>query len=268
MKDISEFKFQKNDPERSLEPLKISWRESLTYPQDGMWESLTNESNHWSINFDNQTIGYACVDDDGCMLQFFVLPFWLDKGRDIFKKFVTENNVTSALVGTNNPVFLSLIVHFQKSVEVHTYLFTDVIETSVPEKAPLLKVSEKEDLSRIVDFCHSSMGAPKDWLTGYISDLIETGEVFLLLKNETSIIGTCEVRKSHTNPEVADLGMIISLDYRGEGWGTYLLGKAKEIATQWNRKPICSCEKENIGSLKCIQNNGFRSYHQMLACKL
>jgi len=30
------------------------------------------------------------------------------------------------------------------------------------------------------------------------------------------------------------------------------------------RTPICSCEAGNIGSLKAIHKNGFRSIHQML----
>lgn len=267
MKDKSEFHFKKTDSEHSLDSLKKTWRKSLISPQDGMWESFTNASTHWEIHYDSEIIGYTCVDDDGCLLQFFVLPFWLDKGINAFNKFIKEKKAASALVGTNNPVFLSLAMHFQKSIEVHTYLFTDTLETTVPDKEPPLKISEKKDLSRLVDFCHHSMGAPKDWLTGYIDDLIEKGELFLLMENETTIIGTCEVRKSRSNPEVADLGMIISPDYRKQNWGTYLLGKAKEIAIQWNRQPICSCEKGNTGSLKCIQNNGFRSYYQMLACK-
>ena len=80
----------------------------------------------------------------------------------------------------------------------------------------------------------------------------------------TEILGACEVRKSAVQPEVADLGMVVSVNHRRKGVGTYLLGQAKRISREWDRKPICSCEKENAGSLKSILNNGFRSVHQML----
>lgn len=58
--------------------------------------------------------------------------------------------------------------------------------------------------------------------------------------------------------------MVVSPAHRKKGLGTFLLGNAKEKAIKWNREPICSCEKDNIGSLKSIENNGFRSIHQML----
>lgn len=59
--------------------------------------------------------------------------------------------------------------------------------------------------------------------------------------------------------------MIVSPDYRREGYGTYLLSRAKAIALEWGKIPICSCEKGNVGSLKSIHNSGFISMHQFLS---
>ena len=49
--------------------------------------------------------------------------------------------------------------------------------------------------------------------------------------------------------------------------GTFLLGKAKETAREWNLHPICGCDQDNIGSLKSIHKNGFRNVHQMMLLK-
>jgi predicted acetyltransferase len=73
------------------------------------------------------------------------------------------------------------------------------------------------------------------------------------------------VRNSDTDDSIADIGMIVSPLYRKSGYGTFLLGKAKEIAIRIGKTPICSCEKDNLGSLKSIQKNGFRSIHQLLS---
>lgn len=255
--------FNKVEDLTQLEPLKKEWRKSLTAPQDGMWEALTAYAQHWEVKLEDQIIGYACVDANNRLLQFFILPSWLQDGVLLFDQFIKQEDIQSALVGTNNPVFLSLAMHFQKSVLVDTYLFSDGVDVPPMEREGLLGNAMEKDLERLVDFCHTSMGGPKDWLTGYLGDLIRKGELFVL-EEGAEILGTCEVRKSQSNLDVADIGVIVSVNHRQKGLGTYLLGKAKSVAKDWGRAPICSCESTNIGSLKAIQANGFRTMHQML----
>jgi len=228
-----------------------------------MWEAFTDYADHWEINDESQTIGYACVNEDNCLLQFYLVAHWMQEGVSIFQQFIQQRNIKMGLIGANNPFCLSTAMHLQKSVEVNTYLFTDFFEAKRGVQKGVLKVATKGDLDNLVDFCHKSMGGPKEWLVGYIGNLIAKGEIFALTDGN-EILGTCEVRKSESNSEVADVGMVVSTDHRRQGLGTFLLGKAKEIALQWNRQPICSCEKDNMGSLKAIQNSGFRSVHQML----
>ena len=261
--DTKQFHFNKITDTSILDPLKFEWQKSLTAPQDGMWEVLTDYANHWEVKDENQTIGYACVDDDNRLLQFFVLPHWMQEGVSIFQQFIDQEEIKKGLIGTNNPFCLSMTMHFQKAVEVNTYLFTDFFEVKTVEKEGVLRLAAEEDLEKPVDFCHKSMGGPKEWLNGYLGNLIARGEIFALEDGE-EILGTCEVRKSESDSAVADVGVVVSSEHRRKGLGTFLLGKAKEITLQWNRQPICSCEKDNIGSLKSIQNNGFRSVHQML----
>lgn len=258
------FYFQKITDTSTLNLLKSEWRKTLISPQDGMWETLTDLAEHWEVRDKDQSIGYVCVDMDNQLLQFYVRPNWLKEGNLIFQEFIQQKDIKKALIGTNNPVCLSIAMHFQKSLQVHTYLFTDFFAVHLEEGVGILKVVKEEDLINLVDFYHKSTGGPKDWLTRYLSNLMKKGEVFML-ENEAEILGTCEVRKSTTNPKVADIGMIVSPTHRKKGLGTFLLGKAKAIAIQWEKTPICSCEKDNIGSLKSIQNNGFRSIHQMLS---
>ena len=93
---------------------------------------------------------------------------------------------------------------------------------------------------------------------------MKKGEIFSL-EDGDEIIGTCEVRKSITAPEFADIGMVVSPAYRRKGYGTYLLNRAKTIALEWGKTPICSCEKDNIGSVKSIHNCGFVSKYQLLS---
>ncbi len=249
-----------------LEPLKIAWRKSLTAPQDDMWESFIDQADHWAIHFNNQTVGYACVNKNNRLLQFFVVPQWLPEGTLVFEQFIHQLNIKEAIIGTNNPLCLSVAMHFQESIQIEGYLFADFLPAKVSEKEGTVSLAKIEQLEKLVEFCQQGSGGPSEWLNGYLGNLINKGELFVF-EYEGETLGTFEVRTSDSNPNVANIGMIVSPRHRKQGLGTFLLGKAKETALAWGKQPICGCDKDNTGSLKCIHNNGFRSIHQMLRLK-
>jgi GNAT superfamily N-acetyltransferase len=247
----------------ALAELRRHWRESLTGPQDGMWEIFRDTAEHWVFTTNHQAIGYACANEEHGLMQFYLSPEWQHERVGTLQRFLQQEAIAKGIVGTNNPVFLSAALELMQSVEVDTYLFTDQHMAIGEEKPGDFVAAKEEDLDRLIDFYHQSIGAPKSWLHGYLGNHLERGELFFL-KQEDIIIGACEVRKSDSNNNVADLGMVVSPDFRRQGYGTFLLGKAKGVAQQWSRTPICSCEKDNIGSTRSIQQNGFRSMHQLL----
>ncbi len=262
--DLKNFDFQKVENSESLLPWKKFWRETLSGPQDGMWESLTESAVHWSIAKDGSTIGYACVDGENRLLQFFLEPRWLPLGLSVLQQFIRQQGIKKGIIGTNNPICLSLVLQIQQKVEVHSYLFHDFLEIGeVRRPAGEVRLARGDDLEALIEFCHRSMGGPKFWLSGYLGDLINKGELFQFIENE-EVIGTFEVRHSPSDTQLADLGIIVSPDHRRKGLGTFLLSNAKAMALEQGMIPICSCEKTNLGSLKAIQNNGFRVVYQML----
>ena len=251
----------RNDEIRFFEQ---KWSGSLTRPQDGMWNSIRSNSTYWEVRKSERLMGYTCVNSENVLLQFYLLPKFLSEGLKIFKEYITHTGIKKGIVGTNNPIYLSLALHDVEDVKIHTYLFSDNVEVNLEKKEGNLKKCQEKDTEVIIDFCHQSVGAPKEWLAGYISRLINKGEVFVLGKGE-EIIGTCEIRESRSAPEFADLGMIVSPKFRKRGYGTYLLSEAKRIAKERGKEPICSCEIENMGSLKSIQKCGFVSLYQLLS---
>ncbi|MDG2449190.1 MAG: GNAT family N-acetyltransferase [Saprospiraceae bacterium] len=126
-----------------------------------------------------------------------------------------------------------------------TCLFREFYEVDIEKKTEILEECKKEDIEKIVIFCHNSMNAPVEWLTGYIGNLVVKGEIFLL-ENENEIIGTCEVRRSKTSPEFVDIGMVVSPDYRKKGFGTYLLHMAKLKALEWAKLQFAHVKKKTL----------------------
>lgn len=257
------YQFKRVEVDEKIRTLQNSCLANFTSPQDGMWYSIINQSPHWEIRDSDDLIGFACTNAENVLLQFYLLPQYLPQGLAIFKKFIEQREIKQGIVGTNNPQYLSLALHFVDKVKVHTYLFGEDRELVMAEKEGVLNECHIEDLDRLVDFCHLSMGAPITWLRGYISGLIEQGEIFVF-QNKDKILGTCEVRRSKSSPKYADLGMIVSPEFRKMGYGTYLLNRAKGIAKSWALQPICSCEKDNVASLKSIQQCGFVSTHRLI----
>lgn len=260
---VGNYRFSKIIEVDELAILKKNWLDSLTSPQDGMWDSFRDGAEDWGIFENGEMIGYGSKGEGNELLQFYILPTHLWKGEDIFKDFIDLLQIKTGIVGTNNLVYLSFALVFVKDLAIHTYLFRNTYEIFVEEKEGELKSCEESDLVRIVKFCYISMGAPKEWLAKYIGTLIARREMFFL-EHKNEIIGTCEVRRSKTAPKFADIGMVVSPSYRRQGYGTYLLHKAKEIALERGKIPICSCEKDNIGSKKSIHNCGFVSMNQLL----
>ena len=257
------FSFDAGIPSEELGRLKNEWLETLTSPQDGMWESFRSYATHYGIRQAGEWVGYTNVADDGKLLQFYIAPRFMNRGNDVFRQLIGQRQISSAMVGTNNPGFMTYALKYAQTVDIHTYLFRDHFHQTIPDQEGELKQCQGEDLGRIVDFCHDSMGAPKEWLMGYIGGLIERGEIFVFEQND-QVVGTCEVRQSLSAEQYTDIGMVVSPDFRKQGFGTYLLCQAMRISKERGKIPICSTEKDNIGSLKAIHNCGFYSQYQLL----
>lgn len=255
--------FTKVEDKKVIDSVKTEWKERFSAPIDDYYDYMINSGDHWSIKEGNQIIGYASIDNKNGLRQFFLSPLYLENGVAIFKQMIESHEIKEAHIATSNPICLSIAMHFQKSIEIEAYLFTSLLEGNLLEKEGAFRVAEPADLDTLVEFCHQTIEAPKDWLKEYIAKWIKRQEYFIF-ENEQEIIGICEVRTSDEKSNVACLGMVVSKNHRKKGVGTFLLGKAKEIALNRNHEPICSCDKDNMGSLKAIQANGFRAIHQML----
>lgn len=239
------------------------WEKSLSAPIDDYYDYMIDSGVHWTVKKEEEIIGYFSIDNKNKLRQFFLLPFWLDDAEVVFKEMIGIHEIKEAYIATNNLIFLSIAMHLQESVEINSYLFTSFLEGNQLEHEGKFRLATFSDLDDLVEFNEKEVGAPKDWARDYISKWIEREEYFVL-KSEEEILGICEVRTTDERPRVACLGMVVSSNHRRKGLGTFLLGKAKKIALERNHEPICSCDKDNIGSLKAIQANGFRAKHQML----
>ena len=68
------FHFQKDLDQTSWQKLKTAWLDTLTSPQDGMWESFRDSSEHWGILIEGELVGYADIHEEHELIQFYIKP--------------------------------------------------------------------------------------------------------------------------------------------------------------------------------------------------
>jgi len=152
-------------------------------------------------------------------------------------------------------------LRLQQKNEIVSFLFKNQFEIQHKEQDGTIELATLKELNEIVDFnLQVNESSSKDWVTGYITKWIKRDGIYTY-RLDHKIQGVFEVRHSEPSSKAADLGMLVAKEYRNKGLGTYLLGKAKAKAMELGLKPICACDASNIGSLKCIERNGFVVEH-------
>jgi len=146
---------------------------------DGMWEvGFIESSPHWVIEWEGALSGYYAANEEGVLLQFFLLPKYRRFSQQIFKKIIGQSSVKSAIVQTIDPEFLSLCLDNHVAVAVHTYLYelhTEVSPQHPTEEGTVFEPLSRGDLSRVIDFQVSCLGGQehlRHWLMGYSTNLI------------------------------------------------------------------------------------------------
>jgi len=239
------------------------WRETLTFPNDDFWDAMMKRAKSFFIKRGKIVQGFASISGPGHLMNFYLLPEFLHEGAVIMQQFLKEKELSTAWLWANNQMFFSVAMQLQRSIEVEGFLFQDMFDTDIVNKEGDFRQAQPEDLDKLVEFSHKYLGAPKDWLKEYIIEWIEREEFFYLEK-DGDLIGTCETRTTEVNPNVASLGIVVNANYRKQGYGTYLMQRAKKIAKERDHQPICVCDLANIGSMKAIQNCGFGVLHPIM----
>lgn len=253
-----------------LHGMKRDWLRSLVAPMDGMWESgLIPRAPHWEVHMDEDVAGFCVVTDEGVLLQFYLHPEVQSRAVEVLDHLQSERGVMRAVASTVDPWFLGLALDRQESVAVHTWMFTmrGAVSESPPEAAePSLTPLDPASLDTVVDMqieCLGGNESLRDWLIDYSGRLIGRGELLVLEQGEFWL-GLGEFRRSASQPDVVDIGMMVSPEYRGRGLATEILRRLARWGLEEGLRPICSTTVDNVASRKAIVRAGFSADHRIV----
>ena len=243
---------------------------TLIAPMDGMWEStVISHATFWEIQDQKQYVGHFCIDSNNYLLRFHLLEAYQAQAQEIFRWIISTHNIRHAIASTIEPLYFSLCLDFQRSIEPHTYLFRDNtrVELSSCPSNSLFRKAEKRELDAISRFYHANTEGSGEWIETFLHERLSHEELFVLYDRE-ALVATGECIPSQKQPPYADLGMIVAQSYRGKGLGSSMLIQLKQHCYETGWKPICSCAADNLASKKAIEKAGFISEHRMVRIQL
>jgi len=256
-----------------LSALKQQYINQATAPLDGMWlVGFVPEATHYGFYQNEKLVGFCCINTDGYLLQFYLDHENQNQASHFLDSILNENEssmgkVNGAFVSTAEPQYLSYCLDSFPTFKVNSlmYQLNDNLKTDVQNEQELkLTVVKSEQLGEAIDFCITAIGAPKEWLTGYYSNLINRQELFGFW-HKSRLVATGECRGfEEYQTDYADLGVIVSESERGKGLATRVLKRLVTISKSKGLKPICSTEKSNIGAQKAITKAGFIAVNRII----
>ena len=250
-----------------LSDWKQRYAEQLPIPLDGMWQSFVDAAQHYELVIAGTVVGYGCIDSEKRVLQFAT-----DVGPETriacFDQLIDTSKAETAVVATCEQEFLDACEHRSCSPPTIVALMYHVPTASRIESANSLQDCRvdwitKPHLDGAVTMAHDAIGAPADWLNKYYTERIAGRELLGIWKGER-LIGTGECRPSRRRAGFADLGMIVSPDFRCQGLATDILRWLIRYGHEQGLQAICSTQPQNVAAQRAIEKAGFVQYHQIL----
>lgn len=247
--------FIKSDITETINGLRLNLYQSLTAPIDAMWEQLyVYSSQHYLIEKDANVLGYCCINEESCLVQIFLEAKYCSKMDNVIEELIKQELINSASLSSNEPIGFNACLFHSKLIRPNTFCFEHLNSVIEFNSALNLELVSNEDIPAIKAFLKEQIGM--DDTFGYTENLVSKKEIFMI-KESDEIIATSECRMSDSQPEIADLGIIVNRDFQGKGIATEVMQLQVNRVLKANRKPICSTTLDNIASRKAIEKSGF-----------
>ena len=172
----------------------------------------------------------------------------------VINELINLKLINSASLSSNEPIGFNACLFYSKSTKVNTFCF-EHLNTAIKVNSTLnIELVSPNDITTIKTFLKEQVGM--DDTFGYTENLVSRKEIFMIKESDV-IIATSECRMSDSQPEIADLGIIVNKNYQGKGIATQIMKMQVNRVLKSGRKPICSTTLDNIASKKAIEKSGF-----------
>lgn len=239
----------------TINSLRAKLYQNLTAPIDAMWELLyVASSQHYLIENKNSTLGYCCINEESALVQIYLEEEYASQMSHIIQELIKTELIKSVSLSSNETVGFNACLFHSKSIKPNTFCF-EHLNTEIEVNSALnVELVSTGSIPAIKAFYKAQIGM--DDTFGYTENLVSRKELFMVKQSDV-IIATSECRLSDSQPDIADLGIIVNKSFQGKGIATQVMQVQVNRVLRLGRKPICSTTVDNIASRKTIEKSGF-----------
>lgn len=249
-----------------LKKIRTDYLNSLPEFQELYIELMIQHANCYLLQVDNNDAGYAIVNSDGALIEFYVENKYISVNNAIFNQLINELSITDIYCKSFDFLLLSNCLLNTYSYSLMGVLYREYVETGLTKDLAINM--QKADLTSVNFLLRQDDSIKELFETKQqITDFITNENVFLFYR-ENEFAGCGMVLKTNADWDYCDLGVWVTPDKRGKSIGTQILLHLREFALIHNLKPSCGCAIDNIASQKTIEKSGFVSKHKLINFKV
>jgi predicted acetyltransferase len=245
-----------------IKEYRADYLNSLPEFQELFIELMINNSNFYLLQIDDKEIGYAIMNNNDVLIEFYVTKKYIPDSTEFFRQVLKDLSVKEIYCKSFDALLLSNCLLNSLSYSVLGVMYRDYVEVII--KKDLEIEMEKADLSS-VELLHKQDDSIKELFETeqQLTDFIRNENVFKFNKNN-ELIGCGMVIRTNTDWDFCDLGVWVNPSKRGNAIGSQIILKLREYALENNMQPSCGCAIENLASQITIEKSGFVSRYKLI----
>jgi predicted acetyltransferase len=245
-----------------IKKYRTDYLNSLPKFQELFIELMICNSDYYIFQADNNEIGYAIRNNDGILIEFYVLDKYMPHSNEFFRQVLKDLSITDIYCKSFDSLLLSNCLLKTLPYSILGLLYRDYFEPLI-KKDLTIKMKRADLLS--VKFLLGQDESIKELFETeqQLIDFIQNENVFEFYKNE-EFVGCGMAIRTHLDWSFCDLGVWVNPSKRGNAMGSQIILNLREYSIKSNLKPSCGCAIENKASQKTIEKSGFVSKYELI----
>lgn len=239
-----------------IKPLFELYVLSLSDVYDDFLETHILESQFYTIEDDDEMVGYFAIHKDELLTQFYVKKEYLHFSQDYFSSVLKTHNILCAFVPTCDELLLSLAMDKHKKITLQAYFFEPTGRQVEPANYPksMLRLANLSDVEMI-----------KKLSGDFFTDLYQnvSDRKIYILEDEV-IYGFGIMVNNMIHKNCKGIGMYTVEAHRRNGVGRSIILHLKDLCETLEYRPVPGCWYHNYNSKKTLESCGFASKTRLL----
>lgn len=249
----------------NIKKYRTDYLNSLPDFQELFIELMIRSSDYYIFQEENNEIGYAIKNNDGVLIEFYVLDKYIPNSYEFFRQVLKDLSITDVYCKSFDSLLLSNCLLNNLQYSIIGFLYRDYVGSFI-NKDSSIKM-KKADLLSVGLLLGQDESIKELFETEQqLIEFVRNENVFEFYKNE-ELVGCGMVIKTHPDWNFCDLGVWVNPSKRGNAIGSQIILNLREFSIKNNMKASCGCAIENLASQKTIEKSGFVSRHKMINFK-